>query len=95
MARKNTILQCDKSCYVCGKQDGLHCHHIYYGRNRKTSDDNGLWCWLCYEHHEGTAGVHGRDGAKLDMALKQACQKAYESSHSHEDFLKLIGRNYL
>jgi hypothetical protein len=48
-----------------------------------------------YDHHEGTNGVHGMKGHKLDLFLKQTCQKKYEETHTRDDFIKLIGRNYI
>ena len=34
-------------------------------------------------------------GHKLDLFLKQTCQKKYEETHTRDDFIKLIGRNYI
>jgi hypothetical protein len=31
----------------------------------------------------------------VDLLLKRLCQVVYEKDHSREDFMKLIGRNYL
>ena len=46
--------------------------------NRKVSDKNGFIVYLCQYHHEGTYGVHGKYGDKLNRELKQLCQKKYE-----------------
>lgn len=90
-----SIIQDEKYCFVCGRLTNLHLHHIYFGKNRKISDKNGFTCYLCYEHHEGTFGVHGKYGHELDCKLKQDCQKKFEEKQSREEFMKLIGRNYL
>lgn len=91
-----SIIQTKKQCFICSKQTGLHDHHIYFGTaNRKISEKNGFKVWLCYDHHEGTNGVHGMKGHKLDLFLKQICQKKYEETHTRDDFIKLIGRNYI
>lgn len=91
-----SIIQTKKQCFICFKQTGLHDHHIYFGTaNRKISEKNGFKVWLCYDHHEGTNGVHGMKGHKLDLFLKQTCQKKYEETHTRDDFIKLIGRNYI
>jgi hypothetical protein len=50
---------------------------------------------LCYIHHRGTYGVHGKYGHQLDLQLKQHCQREFEKTHTREEFIKLIGRNYL
>ena len=90
-----SIMQEDKYCFVCGKRNNLHLHHIYFGKNRKVSDKNGFTCYLCYEHHEGTFGVHGKYGHELDLRLKRECQKHFENTRSRNEFMNLIGRNYL
>ena len=90
-----SILQTNKECYVCKTTYNLHLHHIYFGPNRKVSDKNGFVVHLCQYHHEGTYGVHGKYGNELNKKLKQECQKKYEQAHTREEFIKLIGRNYL
>lgn len=39
--------------------------------------------------------MHGRDGHALDLRLKQDCQRKFEETHSREEFMAIIGRNYL
>lgn len=39
--------------------------------------------------------MHGRDGHTLDLRLKQDCQRRFEETHSREEFMAIIGRNYL
>lgn len=57
----------------------------------------GFIVWLRRDFHTGSnIAVHGRDGKALDLELKQDCQRAYEAlGHSREEFIALIGRNYL
>ena len=76
---------------------GLQCHHIYYGTGRKpVSDANGFWVWLLpYWHNQSNKAVHCRDGAALDLELKQDCQRKFEETHTREEFITLIGRSYL
>lgn len=89
-----SIIQKDKECYFCHTIQNLHEHHIYFGKNRKISEQNGFKVWLCARHHNmSNEGVHF-DTAK-DTYLKQLCQSTYEQSHSRQDFMKLIGKNYL
>ena len=91
-----SILQTKKRCFICNKANNLHEHHIYFGSaKRKISEVNGFKCWLCLEHHIGTFGVHGIKGYETDKYLKKVCQMKYEETHSREEFMKLIGRNYL
>lgn len=86
-----------KRCYLTDAEGiPLEKHHIYFGTGlRQISDKHGFWVWLKPELHRGTYGVHGKAGHSLDQRLKQDCQRAYEREHSREDFLRLIGRNYL
>ena len=96
-SHKYSILQGNgKRCYL-SDQEGvpLEKHHVYYGALRKVSDKYGFWVWLTPQWHRGTYGVHGRDGHKVDYLLKKDCQRKFEETHSREDFMKLIGRNYL
>ena len=91
-----SIIQKEERCFVCGTTYNLHLHHIFFGvKNRTISDKNGFTCYLCLQHHEGTNGVHGRDGHELDVKLKQLAQKKYEENHTREEFIRLIGKNYL
>jgi hypothetical protein len=38
--------------------------------------------------------VHGRDGNALNRYLKAHVQRKYEELHSHEEWMKLVGRDY-
>ena len=86
-----------KACYITGRTDNLHRHHVYFGTGfRKISDDNGFWCYLTGAlHNQSNVGVHCIDGAALNLALKQECQRKFEETHSRDEFIKLIGTNYL
>lgn len=92
-----SILQNEKRCYVCGLYSPVEVHHIYMGNpNRRISEENGFKVWLCAEHHRGTIGVHGKYGHSLDTRLKQECEKKYIlQGNTIEDFIRLIGKNYL
>lgn len=92
-----SILQKKKECYMCGKTQGLHDHHIYMGKNREISEAYGFKVLLCVAHHtSGDYAVHGgKYGKLLDDTLKKDCQKKFEENHSREEFVGLIGRNYL
>ncbi len=90
-----SIMQSARECYICGATRWLHRHHVYFGRNRENSDRYGFTCWLCEAHHEGTYGVHGKEGAYYDIKLKRECQEIFELTHSRKEFMAIIGRNYL
>lgn len=91
-------MQDEKKCFITGisgEYRVLHQHHIYEGwGNRQVSEDNGFWVWLLPEYHNmSNKGVHF--DKEFDLALKQACQRKYEETHTREEFMALIGRNYL
>ena len=91
-----SILQDRKESYISGNTYNLEEHHIFFGTaNRKVSEKNGLKVWLTSEEHRGTYGVHGKFGRDLDIKLKQDAQRKYEETHTREEFIKLIGKNYL
>ena len=95
-----SIVQKTKECIACRTQyrkfnPYVECPHVYFGEKRKISDRNGFTVWLCPEHHRGLTGVHGKHGHDLDLWLKRLTQKTYEEKHSREDFIRLIGKNYL
>ena len=71
-------------------------NHLYFGvAKRKLSEKYGLKVWLCPTHHRGTNGVHGKNGHKLDLELKELGQKAFEWQHTREEFIKTFGKSYL
>lgn len=90
-----SILQSEKQCYLTGETGLLHKHHIFFGRGlRKISEENGFWIYLLPRlHNMSNDGVHFN--RELDLKLKRACQKKYEEKHTREEFMALIGRNYL
>lgn len=90
-----SILQSEKQCYLTGETGQLHKHHIFFGRGlRKISEENGFWVYLLPRlHNMSNDGVHFN--RELDLKLKRACQKKYEEKHTREEFMALIGRNYL
>ena len=70
--------------------------HIFAGSRRKISEREGFVVYLIGRlHNLSEDGVHGKNGRELDLMLKRACQAKYEETHSREEFMRLIGRNYL
>ena len=89
-----SILQSEKVCYFCGKQIAIEKHHIFAGvANRRISDQNGLWVYLCHNCHTGTEGAqYDKD---KNIRLKQDAQRAYERNHTHSEWMNLIRKNYI
>lgn len=74
-------------CYYCRRySDNLDKHEVYGGSNRIRSIKNGLVVPLCRECHSNE---------KIITSLRIKCQKIYEKEHSREEFIKLIGKNYI
>ena len=74
-------------CEYCNKQSKhLDPHEVYGGSNRKRSITNGFVKKLCRECHSNK---------KVINQLRIDTQKEYEKTHTREEFIKLVGRNYL
>jgi len=94
--RSPSIMQTEKKCYLTGRTDNLHIHHIYGGTaNRRISDANGFWVWLTGQWHNQDSRVDVHHNHELDMMLKRKCQEVYEQEHLRSEFMALIGRSYL
>ena len=97
----DTYMQKEKECYICRmlygihNDIGLHKHHIFEGwANRQVSERMGAWIWCCGKHHNlSDFGIHFNKG--LDMKVKRQAQMRFEKDHTREEFMALIGRNYL
>jgi hypothetical protein len=92
---KKSILQTEKVCFITGSTENLHYHHIYFGAGlRKISDKHGFGVYLRADwHNMADYGVHFNSA--LDLNLKRMCQKKFEETHTREEFMNLIHRNYL
>lgn len=92
MAR--SILQDAKECWYCGTTQNIECHHIIFGRGlRKISERLGLKVWLCADHHRGAYSPHQR--RDFDLRLRRAAQSIFVDTHSQEEWMEEVGRNYL
>lgn len=91
-------IMCNKrECYICKRTDVVHKHHVMNGTaNRKKSEEDGLWVYLCLNHHtEGRYAVHNNQ--IRDNWLKSEAEKAYieQGLGTKRDFIKRYGKNYL
>ena len=92
-----SIMQSDEYCYITGSEYNLQLHHIYGGWGRRDlCNEHGFWCFLRGDYHnQAPYGVHEKDGHALDLQLKQECQRKFEETHTRQEFMAIIGRNYL
>ena len=89
-----SIMQSEKECYITGRKDNLHKHHIFGGPNRRLSEKYGLYVWLIPElHNMSDKGVHFNK--PFDVLLKRMGQIEFEYTYNHIMFMKIFGRNYL
>lgn len=92
--RKSLLTTDFTTCYICGRP--AECvHHIFAGTGRrKISEREGFIVPLCNEcHNMSDRAVHFN--RELDLRLKREAQTVYEKSHTREEFIQLVGRNYL
>ena len=87
--RKSILTDDLEHCIIC-KQSPVDIHEIYGGSNRKVSMQNNFCVPLCREHHR-LATLNN----SFSLQLKQLCQRKYEKTHTRQEWLKLIGKNYL
>ena len=97
----NSIVQNNRDkCFLCGGRsnfkDGiLEEHHCFGGPNRKYSERYGLKVYLhgfaC--HREGQNAVHKNKASRL--FVQGEAQKAFEKTHTREEFMRIFGKNYL
>ena len=92
-----SIIQDTRECWVCGNTHNLHSHHIFFGSGRRhISEREGLKVWLCaYHHNMSDEGVHFNPD--LDRRLKILGETVWceKNEATPDDFIKLMGRNYL
>ena len=78
---------------MCGRR-ATEVHHVFGGANRKNSDEYGLIIGLCHDcHNEPPRGVH--HNAETMQKLHEIGQRAFEAEHTHEEFMRIFGKNYL
>ena len=89
-----SIMQSSKECYITGRADCLHRHHIFGGGRRAASEKWGLWIWLTAEYHNMSGhGIHYDH--KLDTLVKQEAQRKFVERYGYGLWMQVIGKNYL
>lgn len=86
-----SIMQNGKYCFISKENSKtLDKHHIFNGPCRDWSEKNGLWVYLTRSEH---AKAHNNKDTAL--LLKRIGQFKYEETHSHEEFMNAVHKNYL
>ena len=92
----------DRTCFLCmllnndyDKRAGLQEHHAVPGTSgRRLSEKYGLKVYLCLQHHtDGPEAVHN-NAANMRLVQRRA-QDAFEKAHSHGEWMKTFGKNYI
>jgi len=93
--KRKSILTDDLSVSYLSGRPAECIHHIFGGTGRrKISEREGFIIPLTNtEHNMSNEGVHFNH--ELDLWLKRTCQAKYEETHTREEFIRLVGRNYL
>ena len=92
----------DGTCYLCRKLE--HCyeprknveeHHAFPGDPwRQISESLGFKVYLCPEHHRtGPAAVH--NDPEMLRLIQRDVQEEYEQTHTREEWMSIMGKNYL
>lgn len=92
---KPSALQTDTAhCYLCGRSGALECHHIFGKYQRTMSTAQGFTVMLCHDcHNERPNGVHFN--REVDRRLKAECERKYLETHTIDEWMSLVGRNYI
>ena len=89
----NSIVQdlAAEQCFLCGRTTNLELHHIMHGvANRRWATRFGLLCWLCAPCHRL---VHC--DAMTNKRLQQHAQRAFERTHTRQEWMNVFRKNYL
>ena len=80
-------------CELCESNDRVEPHHIIKGRGKRLQHETKeSVIALCWGHHHGTDGVHGKNGYKLDLKLKIQLQQTYfNQGYTEEKVRKMMG----
>jgi hypothetical protein len=98
-----SILSNEKVCFLCGANGPLEKHHVFPASNRKRSERDGLWVYLCHFcHNTNPNGVHFNQAKNI--ALREKAERAWikERFNSSEPtteeidaFIREYGINYI
>lgn len=81
-------------CELCGSNHMVQLHHKIGGHGkRKQCETLESVIALCWKHHHGTFGAHGREGQALNRQLRQELERTYrEQGRDEEEILYLLGK---
>lgn len=83
----------DPKCYITGRRYCLVRHHVLNGAYRDKAEADGLWVYLNDSVHKWLHDT-GKGRQKMNE-LKADAQRKYEETHSHAEWMKRYGKNYV
>ena len=87
---RTSILTDDlEHCFIC-KRQASEIHEIYSSGSRKQSMIYNFTIPICRQCHQRVTLNHYDN-----LQLKQICQRKYEENHTRDEFMAIIGKNYL
>ena len=91
MKHKRSIIPGDQddTFYICGRQGRTEAHHCLHGSRRAAADRYGLTVHLCHRCH-----MMLHDTGRYDRELEQLAQKSFEKQISHEEWMRIFGKDY-
>ena len=87
-----------KRCFLSKERVGrlgepLEKHHVMNGALRDFAEEEGLWVWLTPENHRWLHDTGMGVNVQKNL-LKLIAQLKYEQTHSHEEWMKKVRKNY-
>lgn len=91
-----SILQKARKCALCRSPLSIEEHHVFEGSRRKKSEAYGLKVYLCPFHHRiSSNSVHLCEELNRDLKVWAQRKAMQHYGWSVEDFIKIMGKNYL
>ncbi len=88
-----SILQDRKECFVTGRTEALHKHHVFEGTaNRRKSEKWGLYIWLIPEFHTGPRGIHF--DFNFDLRIKKYAQQRFVDRWGYGKWMDEFHKDY-
>lgn len=78
-----------ENCYIC-KMTANDIHEVYCGSKRQASMRNGFCVPLCRFCHTQVT-----NNWVADVRLRVECQRKFEENHTRDEFISIVGKNYL
>lgn len=97
---KNVINTRAGECFLCALEGDHRVkpterHHVIYGNGmREVSEAQGWVVYLCNEHHRNAPyAVHNCRATREKLC--RIIQLKYEETHTREEWMAIVGKNYL